>query len=155
MQTVENQTNGTVIGAQLSGQGNGGLERSTFVYEFDVLADNGTRLVAEVYAENATVIGVETANESGGFLEDLFGSDEEATDEARNASSLSSAAEAVKLAVNETDTERANQIITEVKLGSQNETLVYTVTMFDPEGEPREVVVAAEKSSDGVVTTDP
>lgn len=159
MQTVENETNGTVIGAQLSGQGNGGLERSTFVYEFDVLADNGTRLVAEVYAENATVIGVKSANESDGFLEDLFASeegatDEEATDEARNASSLLSATTAVERAVNETGAESMNQTVTEVKLGSQNDTLVYTVTMFESGGEPREVVVGAQKGADDIVTTD-
>jgi uncharacterized membrane protein YkoI len=160
MQTVENQTNGTVIGARLSGQGSGGLERSTFVYEFDVLADNGTRLLAEVYAGNASVIGVETANESDGFLNDLFGSDKgatdgEATEEARNVSSLLSAAEAVEIAANETDAERHNQTVTEVRLGSMNDTLVYNMTMLEPGGEPREVVVSAENDSDGVITTEP
>lgn len=159
MQAAENETNGTVIGATLSGQENGGLERSTFVYEFDVLAENETRLVAEVYAENATVIGVEAANESDGFLDDLFASeegvtDEDATDEARKTSSLLSATEAVERAVNETDAEPMNQTVTEVKLGSQNDTLVYTVTMFEPGGEPIEVVVGAQNDSEGVVTTD-
>jgi uncharacterized membrane protein YkoI len=159
MRTAENQTNGTVIGAQLSGQGAGGLERSTFVYEFDVLADNGTRLVAEVYAENATVIGVKATNESDGFLNDIFGSDEGATDgesaeEARNASSLLSAAEAVELAANETEAERRNQTATEVRLSPMNESLVYNVTMIEPGGESRVVIVSAENKSEGVITTE-
>lgn len=155
MRAVENQTNGTVVGARLSGEGDGELTRSTFVYEFDVLADNGTRLVAEVYAGNQTVIGVEASNESDGFLSDLFGSDEGVPDEARNVSSLRSGIEAVQIAVNETETDRANVTVTDLTLGTRNESLVYTVTLFEQGGEPREIVVAAEKGADGVVTTDP
>ena len=159
MRTAENRTNGTVIGAQLSGQGAGGLERSTFVYEFDVLADNGTPLVAEVYADNATVIGVKATNESDGFLNDIFGSDEgatggESTEEARNVSSLLSAAEAVELAANETEAERRNQTTTEVRLSPMNESLVYNVTMIEPGGESRVVIISAENKSEGVITTE-
>jgi uncharacterized membrane protein YkoI len=155
MRAVENRTNGTVVGARLSGDGNGELTRSTFVYEFDVLADNGTRLVPEVYAGNQTVIGVEASNESDGFLSDLFGSDEGVPDEARNLSSLRSGIEAVQIAVNETENDPANVTVTKVTLGRQNDSLAYTVTLFEQGGEPREIVVAAEKGTDGVVTTDP
>lgn len=159
IRAVENRTNGTVIGAELRGQGSE-LDRSTFAYELDVLADNQTRLVAEVYAGNASVIGVETANESDGLLDDLLSSDEgatdgEATDAARNASSLRSAAAAVEIAANQTDAERSNLTVTGVALGSRNDTLVYNVTMLEAGGEPREIVVSAERDSGGVVTTDP
>lgn len=154
MRAVENRTNGTVVGAQLRGEGSGELQRSTFVYELDVLAANGTLLTAEVYAENATVIGVETANQSG-VLGDLFGSDDGVPDAARNASSLRSAAEVVGLAVNETDSARTNETVTEVELGTRNGSLVYTVTLLSPGGEPREIVVAARRGTGGVVTTDP
>lgn len=155
MRAAENRTNGTVVGAQLGGQGDSGFGQSKFVYEFDVLADNGTYLVAEVHATNATVIGVEAGNESDSFLDDVFGSEGGVPDEARNASSLRSAADAVELAVNETEAQRANQSVTEVRLGSQNDTLVYTVSLLEPGGEPREIVVAANESEGGIVTTDP
>lgn len=155
MNAAENETNGTVVGAQLAGRGNGGLEQSTFVYELDVLTGNGTQLLAEVYAENATVIGVESANESDGVLGDLFGSDDELPDDARNLSSLRPATEAVRLAVNETGADRANRTVTEVSLGSRNDTRVYTVTLLEQNGDQREVVVAADEGEGGVVTTDP
>lgn len=154
MNAAENETNGTVIGARLSGEGDVDLEASTFVYEFDVLAENDTQLQVSVYAENGTVIGVESANESDGFLDDLFGDEEGPTEEARNLSDLRSAAEAVEMAVNETDPERANQTLTRLELDSQNDTLVYRLELFEGEGEPIEVVVSAEPDED-FVTTDP
>ncbi|NEU55956.1 hypothetical protein [Halorussus sp. MSC15.2] len=144
-----------MVGARLRGEGGGELQRSTFVYEIDALAANGTLLTVEVYAGNATVIDTTRANESGGILGDLFGSNDGVPDEARNTSSLRSAAEAVGLAVNQTESDPANQTVTEVKLGTRNDSLVYTVTLFAPGGEPREIVVAAKKGGDAVVTTDP
>lgn len=155
MRAVENRTNGTVVGAQLTGKGDGELSRSTFVYEVDVLATNGTHLVANVYASNRTVFGLENANESDGFLGDLFGSDEGVTEEARNASSLRSAVEAVAIAVNETESERANLIVTGVDMQTRDDELVYVVTVLEPGGEPREIQVPANRGSDGGVTTAP
>lgn len=155
IRTAENRTNGTVVGARLRGVGDGELQRSTFVYQFDALAANGTLLTVEVYAENATVISTTQANESGDILGDLFGSNDGVPDEARNTSSLRSAAEAVRLAVNQTESDPANQTVTEVKLGTRNDSLVYTVTLFAPGGKPREIVVAANNGTDGIVTTDP
>lgn len=153
LRATENQTNGTVIGARLKGEETAELGSAEFAYELDVLAANGSHLVAEVYAANATVIGVESANDSDGFFEDLFGSDDGVPEEARNANELRSATEAVRLAANETEAERANQTVTEVKLDVQNETLVYRVTLVDADGEPHEVLVAANEG--GVVTTGP
>ncbi|WP_137284961.1 PepSY domain-containing protein [Halorussus salinisoli] len=156
MRAVENRTNGTVVGARLRGEEDAELEAAVFVYELDVLTANGTSLVAEVYAGNATVIGVEEANESDGVLGDLFESDDGVPDEARNASSLRSATEAVRLAVNETEAERANQTVTAVELGTRDDAPVYTVTLFESGGEPREIVVSAERGADDdIVTTDP
>ncbi|WP_128476342.1 hypothetical protein [Halorussus pelagicus] len=155
MRTVENRTNGTVVGARLTGEGNSELAQSTFVYELNVLAANGTRLVAEVYASNQTVIGVEASNESDGFFDDLLGSDDGVPDEARNASSLRSGIEAVRVALNETEAAPENSSVTKLALGTRDDSLVYTVTILEPGGESREIVVAATKGADGVVTTDP
>lgn len=150
---VENRTNGTVFGARLGGEPRSDLDRSEFVYELDVLAENGSHLVAEVYAANATVASVESANDSDGVFADLFGSDDEVPDAARDTGELRSAADAVRLAVNETDT--GNQTVTQVVLETRNDALVYRVQQFDPEGERLEVVVAATGDEDGVITTDP
>jgi uncharacterized membrane protein YkoI len=157
VQAVENQTNGTVIGAKLEGKENDELGAAEFVYKLDVLAANESHLVAEVYAANATVIGVESANDSDGFLGDLFGSDD-VPDEARNPSDLRPATEAVRLAanetVNETEIEQTNLTVTEVTLDEQNDTLVYRVSLVDAEGEPHEVLVAADEEEGDIVTTD-
>lgn len=154
IQAVENETNGTVIGARLSGEREAGLNQSTFVYEFDVLAENETRLVANVYAGNATIVGVEAANESDGFFEDLFGDDQNAAEQARNVDEIRSAGEAVALAVNETEADLTNQTVTEIVLESRNDTVVYNVKLFEGEGERHEVIVAAQ-TNESFVTTDP
>lgn len=154
-EATENQTNGTVIGARLRGKEDAELGSTQFVYELDVLAANGTHFVAELYAANATVIGVESANDSDGFFENLFGSDDGVPEKARNVSELRSATDAVRLAANETEAERANQTVTEVKLDVQNETLVYRVSLVDADGEPHEVIVAADEDEGDIVTTDP
>lgn len=154
LRAVENRTNGTVFRARLSGDPGGDLDQSKFVYELDVLAENGSHLVAEVYAANATVVGVETANDSDGFFADLFGSSDDVPSEVREAGDLRTATDAVRLAVAETDAAAENRTITQVVLETRNETLVYSVQQFDPSGEAQEVVVAAT-GDEGVVTTDP
>lgn len=155
IRAVGNRTNGTVFGAQLTGGGDDELTRSTFVYEVDVVATNGTHLVAKVYANNRTVFGLETANESDGFLDDLFGSDDGVAEQARNASSLRSAADAVALAVNQTEPERANLTVTGVDLTTKDGRPVYVVTVLGPGAEPREIQVPANRGSDGGNTTTP
>lgn len=152
-QAVENRTNGTVFGARLSGEMSGDLDQSEFVYELDVLAENGSHLVAEVYAANATVAGVESTNDSDGFFANLFRSSDDVPDEARNTDELRSATDAVRLAANETDGE--NQTVTRVVLETRNDTLVYRVQQFESGGDRREVIVAATGDEDDVVTTDP
>lgn len=152
-QAVENRTNGTAFGARLSGEVGDDLDQSEFVYEVDVLADNGSHLVAEIYAANATVIGVESANDSDGVFAELFGSNDDVPDEARNTSELRSASDAVRLAANETDSE--NQTVTQVALETRDDELFYRVQQFEPGGERREVLVAATSDDEDAVTTDP
>lgn len=154
LQAVENRTNGTVFRARLSGEPGNDLDRSEFVYELDVLAPNGSHIVAEVYAANATVISVEPANASDGFFTDLFGESDDVPGEVREAGDLRSATDAIRLAVDETDAAAENRTVTQVVLETQNETLVYRVQQFDPSGDPQEVVVAAESDADDAVTTD-
>ena len=154
LEAVENQTNGTVFRARLSGEPGSDLDESEFVYELDVLAENGTHLVAEVYAANATVVGVESANDSDGIFADLFGSSDDVPDAVREADDLRSATDAVRLAVNETGAEESNRTITQVVLETHEESPVYRIQQFDPSGNPQEILVAAT-GDDGVVTTDP
>jgi hypothetical protein len=155
LRAVENRTNGTVFRARLSGEPSSDLDESEFVYELDVLAENGTHLVVEVYAANTTVIAVTPANDSEGFFADLFGSSDDVPDEVREADDLRSATDAVRLAMNETDAAAENRTITQVVLATQNETLVYSIQQFDPSGEPQEIIVAATGDGDDAVTTDP
>jgi uncharacterized membrane protein YkoI len=153
-QAVENRTNGTVFRARLSGEPGGELDQAKFLYELDVLAENGSHLVAEVYAANATVVGVKSANDSDGFFADLFGSNDDVPDEVRETDDLRSATDAVRLAINDTDGATENRTVTQVVLETQNESLVYRIQQFDPEGNPQEIIVNATGEA-SVVTTDP
>lgn len=152
---AENRTNGTVFEARLSGEPGGGLNESAFVYELDVLAENGSHLVVQVYAANATVIGFEPANDSDGVFAEIFGSSDDVPEGARDASELRSAAEALRLAVNETGPDTENLTVTQVMLETRDDELLYRVQQFDPGGERREVLVAATGEGEEVVTTDP
>jgi uncharacterized membrane protein YkoI len=154
LQTVENRTNGTVFRARLSGEPAGELDQSKFVYELDVLAENGSHLVAEVYAANASIVGVEPANGSDGLFADLFGSNDEVPDKVRETDDLRSATDAVRLAINGTDGATENRTVTQVVLETQNESLIYRIQQFDPDGNPQEIIVAVT-GEESVVTTDP
>ena len=156
---VENRTDGTVTEIKLTARGDRDIETRTFVYEFVVVADDGTRLDADVDATNATVIGIESTEDGDGLLSEaeellseIFGDDESAP--ASDASRLRSAGDAVQIAVDERDAEPATLTVTEVTLESESDAPVYRVQLFEEGGERTEVLVAARGDED-FVTTDP
>lgn len=143
------ETNGTVVGAQL-GSGDGGIlggGGDQSVYTVDSLLDNGTHIETQVNATNGSVVSSEQADD--GFLEGVFGEDNVPEDPV-NLSAIYNATEAVELAQNETD---QNGTVTQVTLatGDDNENLTYEVQMAGPDDQETTVVVDAMQDGEGVI----
>lgn len=152
METAQNETNGTSVGAELTQQGNvTDLERPTRVFEVDVLVPNGTHFLVSVNATDGSVRTVETSDEATGFFESLFGGDDDVTDRNVNLSAIRSGAEAVRLVHNETGDNRS---ATTVELTSRNETFVYDVELVTEEGARSTVSVAANPAEGGVLSNE-
>lgn len=153
MESAQNETNGTAIGAELTREGNvTDLERPTRVYQVDVLAANGTQFIVNVNASEGSVERIQKPDNDTGFFEGLF-EDEGETVQNRdvNVTDIRSGVEAVQLVLNETD---RNRTVSKVELTSQNETLVYQVHAVTEEGARPSILVAAKPSEGGVLTTE-
>lgn len=153
METAQNETNGTSVGAELKQKGNvTELERPSRVYEVDVLAANGTHFVVDVNATDGSVRQVQMSDNETGFFEGLFGDDEEEVpDRNVNLSEIRSGGEAVALVQNETED---NRTVTTVGLTSRNGTLVYDIELVTEEGARSTVSVAADPAEGGVLSNE-
>lgn len=152
MQAAQNETDGTAVGAELNRDTNvTDLERPTMIYQVDVLLDNDTVVVADVNATDGSVQDVRQSENDTGLLEGLFGSgDDGVPREQANASSIRSAVEAVELVRNETG---VNATVTSVQLSEQEGQLRYAVETVSAEGIQSTVIVAANPTEGGVLTT--
>lgn len=155
MESAQNETNRTAIGAELTRDGNvSDLERPTRVYRVDVLAANGTHVIVDVNASDGSVGRVQTPENDTGFFEGLF-EDEDEGEEVQNrdvnVTDIRSGVEAAQLVINETD---ENRTITKVELTSQNETLVYEVSVVTEEGAQPSILVAAKPSEGDIIANE-
>lgn len=153
METAENETNGTAVGANLARKGNvTDLERPNRVYEVDVLLPNGTHLLADVNATDGSLQQVQSQEGENGLFQGLFGDEGDQLPEDRlNFDSIRSGTEAVEIARNETD---ENRTVTAVELNSEDDQLRYVVETVSAEGIRENVVVAANPDEGDVLTTD-
>lgn len=153
METAQNETNGTSVGAELRRKGNlTELERPSLVYEVDVLAANGTHFVVDVNATDGSVRQVQMSDNETGFFENLLGDDEgEVPDRNVDLSAIRSGGDAVALIQNETD---GNRTVATVELTSRNGTLVYDVELVTEEGARSTVSVAANPAEGGVLSNE-
>lgn len=154
METAQNETNGTSVGAELKRKGNvTDLERPSRVYEVDVLAANGTHFVVDVNATDGSVRQAQTSDNETGFFEGLLGNDDEdeVVDRNVNLSEIRSGGEAVEVAQNETED---NRTVTTVELTSRNETLVYDIELVTEEGARSTVSVAADPADGDVLSNE-
>lgn len=151
METAQNRTNGTAVGAELGREGNvTDLERPSRIYEVDVLAANGTHYLVDVNATDGSVRHVRTPDNETGFLEGLFGNDDEVVSDRKvNLSEIRSAGDAVRLVRNETED---NRTVTTVELTSRNGTLLYDVQVVTDEGARQSVPVAAKPTEGGILS---
>lgn len=147
LEAAANDTNGTVVGAELGSSGGGILGGDgDRVYTVDSLLDNGTHIETEVNATNGSVTQSQQADD--GFLQGIFGEDNVPEDPI-NLSAIYNATEAVELAQNETE---QNGTVSQVALTTNDEgNLTYEVQMNVPDGEQTTVVIDAMRDGEGVI----
>ena len=147
LEAAANQTNGTVVGAQLGSSGGGILGGDgDRVYTVDSLLDNGTHIETQVNATNGSVVQSQQADD--GFLQGIFG-ENNVPEDPINLSAIYNATEAVELAQNETG---QNGTVSQVALTTNDEgNLTYEVQMNGTDGQETTVVIDAMRDGEGVI----
>jgi len=152
METAQNETNGTAVGAELGRDTNvTDLERPTRIYRIDVLLPNDTIFVVDVNATDGSVREVRQSENESGLFEGLFGGDEGVPTKQAEASSIRSAIEGVELLRNGTG---ENATVTSVALSEQDGQLRYTIETVSADGIQSTAVVAATPEEGGILTTE-
>lgn len=152
METAENETNGTAVGASLVRKGDvTDLERPTRVYEVDVLLPNETYALVDVNATDGALQQTRVQGNETGILEGVFGDDDELPSERPDPGAIRSGIEAVELVRNETG---ENGTITAVELNADGDRLQYVVEVVSSEGIRSTVIIAADPDEGGILTTD-
>lgn len=152
MEAAEEATGGTAIEVRLGQERNtSSAERPAQAYQVNVLRPNNSSVVVDVSAENGTVLGVgHMENQTVGWRS-LFGAEtgNSTSVQRLNLSTIRSGPEAVRLAREETGT---NRTVTQVQFRSQNGTSVYSIQVVTTTGDRSTVVVAADPDEGDILS---